>query len=83
VQATLTLPVQAVQASGETRGTVLVVGADNRIESRAVAVGIQSASKVQIVSGLSENDRVIFGEQAQYKPGELVNPQLITPPEAE
>ena len=83
VQATLTLPVQAVQVSGETRGTVLVVGADNRIESRAVAVGIQSASKVQIVSGLSESDRVIFGEQAQYKPGELVNPQLITPPEAE
>jgi RND family efflux transporter MFP subunit len=82
-QATLTLPVQAVQVSGETRGAVLVVGANNRIESRAVAVGIQSASKVQIVSGLNENDRVIFGEQSQYKPGELVNPQLITPPEAD
>src|ERR1700722_20841 len=79
----LTVPVQAVQTSGETNGAVLVVSADNRIEKRDVTIGVQSATDVEILSGLRENDRVIFGEQSQYKPGELVNPKPITPSEAE
>jgi RND family efflux transporter MFP subunit len=79
----LTVPVQAVQTSGETSGAVLVVGADNRIEKRDVTIGAQSATDVEILSGLRENERVIFGEQSQYKPGELVNPKPITPSEAE
>jgi RND family efflux transporter MFP subunit len=79
----LTVPVQAVQTSGETRGAVLVVGADNRIEKRDVTTGIQSATDVEILSGLRENERIIFGEQSQFKSGELVNPKPITPSEAE
>jgi|SRR6202034_1323288 len=83
VQNALTVPVQAVQTSGETMGAVLVVGADNRIEKRDVTIGVQSATDVEILSGLRENERVIFGEQSQFKSGELVNPKPITPSEAE
>jgi RND family efflux transporter MFP subunit len=79
----LTVPVQAVQTSGETNGAILVVSADNRIEKRDVTIGVQSATDVEILSGLRENERVIFGEQSQYKPGELVNPKPITPSEPE
>jgi RND family efflux transporter MFP subunit len=79
----LTVPVQAVETSGETNGAVLVVSPDNRIEKRDVTIGVQSATDVEILSGLRENERVIFGEQSQYKPGELVNPKPITPSEAE
>ena len=79
----LTVPVQAVETSGETSGSVLVVGTDNRIEKRDVTIGVQSATEVEILTGLRENERVIFGEQSQYKPGELVNPKPITPSEAE
>jgi RND family efflux transporter MFP subunit len=79
----LTVPVQAVQTSGETNGSVLVVSADNHIEKRDVTIGVQSATDVEILTGLRENERVIFGEQSQYKPGELVNPKPITPSEAE
>jgi RND family efflux transporter MFP subunit len=79
----VTVPVQAVQTSSETNGVVLVVDADHHIERRNVTIGIQSATDVEILSGLRENERVIFGEQSQYKPGELVNPKPVTPSEAE
>jgi RND family efflux transporter MFP subunit len=79
VQNALTVPVQAVRSSSETNGTVLVVGADNRVESRDVTLGLESATDVEILSGLNDNDRVVFGEQSQFKPGELVSPKAVTP----
>ena len=83
VQNALTVPVQAVQSSAEGRGTVLVVGSDNRIERRDVTIGIESSSDAEILSGLSENERVVFGEQAQFRPGELVAPAPVTPSETD
>jgi RND family efflux transporter MFP subunit len=83
VQNALTVSVQAVQSSDETHGSVLVVGGDNRIEKRDVTLGLENASDVEILSGLSDNDRVVFGEQSQFKPGELVNPKAVTPSEVE
>jgi RND family efflux transporter MFP subunit len=79
VQNALTVPVQAVRSSSESNGTVLVVGADNRIENRDVTLGLGSATDVEVLSGLNDNDRVVFGEQSQFKPGELVNPKVVTP----
>jgi len=79
VQGVLTVPVQAVQVSGENRGQVLVAGNDNRLERRDVTLGIESATDVEIVSGLRESESVVFGEQSQYKPGELVKPKFIKP----
>ena len=76
----LILPIQAVQMSGENHGQVLVVGADNKLQQRDVTLGIQSATEVEIASGLSENETVIFGDQSQYRTGELVKPKIIVPP---
>jgi RND family efflux transporter MFP subunit len=75
----LTLPLQAVQTSGEDRGAVLVVDANNKIERRDVTLGLQNATYTEVSSGLKENDLVVFGEQSQFKTGELVVPQVVTP----
>ena len=83
VQNALVLPVQAVEPSGEGHGVVLVVDQSNRIQRRDVALGIQSATDAEIVSGLKENELVVFGEQSQLKPGELVAPQFISSSESE
>jgi multidrug efflux pump subunit AcrA (membrane-fusion protein) len=83
VQGALAVPIQAVEASGETRGTVLVVNHDNRIERRDVILGLQTATDVQILSGLEQNEMVLIGEQDQYKPGELVAPNIAASPESE
>jgi RND family efflux transporter MFP subunit len=76
----LSVPVQAVASSGSGQGTVLLVSASNRVEKREVKLGIQTATQAEILSGLNENDTVIFGEQNQFKVGELVSPQMVAAP---
>lgn len=73
----LAIPLQAVQASGENQGTVLVVDKSNRIERREVTLGIQSATDVEVTSGLNAGDLVIFGDQSQYQPGQVVTPKVV------
>ena len=79
----LAVPVQAVQPAEEGKGAVLLVGEGNKLERRNVTLGLQSATEVEITSGLQENQLVVFGEQAQFRPGELVSPKLVTPSAAE
>jgi RND family efflux transporter MFP subunit len=78
-QHVLTVPTQAVQASGEDHGAVLVVNRENKIEKRDVNLGLQTASDDEIISGLKEGELVLYGEQSQYKPGQLVVPQIVAP----
>src|SRR6202140_1554852 len=75
----LTVPIQAVQAAGAGKGGVLVVGHGNKIESRNVTLGMQSATDVEITSGLQESETVIFGSLGQYRPGQIVTPKLVEP----
>lgn len=79
----LTVPVQAVEASGEGRGIVLVVNSANKIERRNVTLGLQTASEAEIVAGLQENELVIFGNQSQYKTGQSVAPKMVEATQAE
>jgi len=82
-QQALTLPMQAVQPNGPDKGTVLLVDSANQIERRSVTLGLQTGTQVEIVSGLKESDRVIFGSQGQYQPGELVSPKVVQAQEME
>ena len=79
----LTLPIQAVQAKGASSGTVLIVDSSSHIEQRNVKIGIQTADSFEILSGVQENEMVIYGEQDQYKPGMRVTPQLTHPSQME
>jgi len=76
----LSIPIQAVESSGNSQGAVLLVNASNRVEKREVKLGIETATDAEVLSGLNENDRVIFGEQSQFKSGELVSPQVVSAP---
>jgi RND family efflux transporter MFP subunit len=75
----LTVPVQAIQSAGEGKGIVLVVGPGNKIERRDVALGMQSATDIEITSGLQESETVIFGSLGQYRPGQIVTPKPVEP----
>jgi RND family efflux transporter MFP subunit len=79
----LTVPIQAVQSTEEGQGSVLVVGSGNRLEKRAVKLGIQTATHVEILSGLQQDEMVVYGEQGEYKAGELVKPKPIQSTETE
>ncbi len=75
----LTVPVQAFQSTAEGKGIVLVVAPGNKVERREVGAGLQSATDVEITSGLQENEAVIFGSLGQYRPGEIVVPKVVEP----
>jgi multidrug efflux pump subunit AcrA (membrane-fusion protein) len=79
----LTLPIQAVQAGETAKGTVLLVDTNNKIETRNVMLGLQSATDIEVISGLQENETVVFGSQGQFKNGELVSPKLVVPSASE
>ena len=79
----LTVPTQVVQAAGADKGTALIVNGANQIERRDVTLGLRTATQTEIVSGLKEGERVVFGSQSQYQPGELVTPKEIQAQEME
>jgi RND family efflux transporter MFP subunit len=70
----LTVPVNAIQRE-QNKVKVLVVGPQNRVESREVQLGLQSSNNVEIIAGLSAGERVIVGNLGSYQPGELVQPK--------
>jgi RND family efflux transporter MFP subunit len=76
----LTVPVQAIQFTGTGQGVALVVNSSNHIEKRQVKIGLQTVADVEVLSGLTEGDTVVFGEQNQFKEGELVSPKLVEIP---
>jgi RND family efflux transporter MFP subunit len=83
VAGALTLPVQAVQSSGNGTGTVLVVDAANHVQRRDVKVGLETGTDAEILGGLRENETVIFGEQNGFHEGQLVSPTFVAAPGGE
>lgn len=73
----LALPVQAVQITQPGEGTVLAVNGQNRLVERHVKLGIETPNKIEILSGIQEGERVVFGEQSRYRAGEAVKPELV------
>jgi HlyD family secretion protein len=68
----LTIPKEAVRREGDQSGVLLLTG--NRVTWRKIAVGVNSATRAQVVSGLSENDSVALSVEQPLKAGDLVKP---------
>jgi RND family efflux transporter MFP subunit len=74
----LTVPITAVDLTPgtETAGKVMVIVSDGRLESRDVSLGIQTADRFEVRSGLREGDVVVIGNRASLRPGQQVRPKL-------
>ena len=57
---------------------VLTVDANNRVQEKAVTLGIQEPDRIEITDGLAEHESVIVSGQENYQPGQTVRPQLST-----
>ncbi|MGH9403439.1 MAG: efflux RND transporter periplasmic adaptor subunit [Terriglobia bacterium] len=71
----LTLPLQAVEMTGSDQGTILAVNSQNQIVQHQVQLGLETAGEVQIVSGVHEGEKAVFGELSRFHPGEKVTPE--------
>lgn len=71
----LVVPVQAVDESGS-QPFVMLVDGSNHVQKRAVQVGISTANRTEVLSGLQPGDKVITANLSSYQPGEHVQPKL-------
>jgi hypothetical protein len=54
-----------------------MVNANNILEERRVDAGMQTASDMEIVSGLHLGDRVVVSDRSGLKNGMQVKPQVV------
>jgi RND family efflux transporter MFP subunit len=78
----LTVPIEALMQNG-TEVRILVVNSQNVVEERKIKLGLQGKSRVEVLSGLNEGERVIVGNQSQFRNTEKVAPKEIRVPETE
>ncbi len=82
----VTIPVGAIVLAGtapNTRHEVYVLDGDNRVQIRAVQVGIEGSRLAAIASGIEPGDRVILAAQAKYAEDEKVTPVVAQTPASE
>ena len=51
---------------------------NNRVESRHIVLGLETATKVEVLSGLNEGDMVVIGNRAGLQSGQEVHPKITT-----
>jgi len=74
----LTVPLEAVTRSGED-ATVLAVNAQNILEERHVILGLEDNTRVEVLSGLSDQDRVVIGNRSEFRNGQKIQPKELGP----
>ena len=72
------VPVEAMVRVGD-KATAMVVNASGQLEERELRVGIETANRVQILSGLKENELVVVGSRSQLRIGEKVQAKQAQP----
>ncbi|HWY44722.1 MAG TPA: efflux RND transporter periplasmic adaptor subunit [Candidatus Sulfotelmatobacter sp.] len=72
----LAVPLEAVSRNGSD-ATVLALNAQNTIEEKHVALGMEDGTRVEILSGVSEGERVIVGNRSQFRAGDRVQPAPV------
>jgi RND family efflux transporter MFP subunit len=72
---TLGIPIQAL-TSREGKRFVMVVNGESALEEREIRTGIETAEKVEVLEGLSREERVVIGSRGQLKPGQRVEAKL-------
>jgi len=72
----LTVPLESVTRDGED-ATVLAVNPQNIVEERHVKLGLEDSVRVEVLSGLTDKDRVVIGNRSQFRSGQKIQPKEI------
>lgn len=75
----LTVPLEAVARNGDD-ATVLAVNAQDILEERHVKLGLEDNARVEVLSGLSDQDRVVIGNRSEFRNGQKIQPKEIPSP---
>jgi RND family efflux transporter MFP subunit len=67
----VTIPVTAAHD-----GRAFIVTSDNRVEIRKIEIGLQTSNRVEIRSGIKQNEMVVVGTTTGLDAGTVVTPKL-------
>jgi RND family efflux transporter MFP subunit len=82
-QNALLVPIEAVAQEKNGESTVFVIGPDGTVEERQVKTGIQTPLRIEIKSGVSQDELVMIGGRAQVRQGQKVEVKLTPPTKAD
>jgi RND family efflux transporter MFP subunit len=75
----LAVPVTAVDMEADTAmGTVMVVTDQRILERRRVTLGLETANRIEVRSGLRDGELVVVGNRSGLQAGDHVNPKITT-----
>jgi RND family efflux transporter MFP subunit len=72
----LTVPMESVNRNGD-EVTVLLVDSQNVVVLRPVKLGQESSTQIEVLSGLTDGERVIVGNLGEFTPGQKISPKLV------
>jgi len=72
----LAVPLMAISTQGD-KSTVFVVDSDNKVEQRQIKLGIQTANRAEVLTGLQDGDLVVVGNRSQVQQGLKVTPKQV------
>ena len=70
----LSIPTEAVPSGAR---SVFTVDAGEHLVERSITLGIETPTRYEVLSGLTEGERVVIGNTAQLRAGLQVTPRLI------
>jgi len=70
------VPLQAVDQDNN-QATVDVVDSSGTIQRQTIALGIQTATDAEVLSGLQEGEEVVVSDRSGLKAGQTVQPKII------
>ena len=74
----ISIPVESLQERSDTAATVLVLDKQHKIEERKITTGMETPTRIEVVSGLDEGEMVVLGGRGRYQPGQSADPKLVT-----
>jgi RND family efflux transporter MFP subunit len=70
----LCVPVSALSIS-DGKASVLIVDVDGKLAAREVTLGMETADRREVLSGLAEGDLIVAGKRGTLRPGDTVRPR--------
>ena len=71
-RAALAVPTQSVKTAADGKREVVVIGPDGAVENRIIKTGLESATAMEVLEGLTEGELVVVGSHSQLVSGAKV-----------
>jgi RND family efflux transporter MFP subunit len=73
----LTVPLDAIDGAGSNSQRAYIIGPDQAIHVVNVTTGLENSDRVEVLSGLKDEEVVVIGRHADLREGERVHPKFV------